>query len=39
MRNRFLIPEGAIVLFELHGVGSVDTIKKIQAHKIGRAHV
>ena len=32
MRNRFLIPEGAIVLFELHGVGSVDTIKKIQAH-------
>ena len=32
MSNGFLIPEGALVLFELHGVGNVDVIKKVQAH-------
>ena len=32
MSNGFLIPEGAIVLFELHGVGKVDIIKKVETH-------
>ena len=32
MSDKFVIPEGATVSFELHGVGSIDTIKKVQAH-------
>lgn len=32
MNSKFIIPEGSKVLFELHGVGSIDTIKKVETH-------
>lgn len=32
MNHKFTVPEGATVLFELHGVGSIDIIKRVQAH-------